>query len=131
MDQAAEEQQSQFIVKLVFLAFFMFGVFATTRYLFGNKIIGHWFEKPGEYTTQYWVYLEPSSSSTKNYRVKGEIEKLSLGEEEGWGYYLRTVDWNNGGNTDFDECQISEIKGDYCIDFDGNGYVVRLGESAN
>ena len=116
------------LVLIVGLLFFF--IFAVARNHFGNEIIGNWFEKQREYTTQYWIYLEPDSSSTKNYRVKGDIEKISLGED-GWGYYLRTVYWNNGGNSDFDDCQILSIKGDNCSNIEGKSYFVRLGEKAN
>lgn len=109
------------------LGFLSFLIFAVSRYYFGNKIIGSWFERPGEYTTQYWTYLEPDKNSTKNYRVRSDIEKISFGED-GYGYFLRTVYWNNGGNSDFDDCQIESAKGQYCLDIEGTNYYVRLGE---
>lgn len=120
-------EEQEIIGKIVKFGFLIFIIFIITRHFFGNEIINSWFEKPKEYTTQYWVYLEPNPKSTKNYRVEGDIEKVSLGED-GWGYYLRTVYWDNGGNIDFDDCQLISTKGDYCLDNNDNGYTVRLGE---
>lgn len=122
-----ESEENQLASKVVYLIFGGFILFAVARYYFGNEIIGSWFEKPGERTTKYWIYLEPDSSSTKNYRLRGDIEKVSLGED-GWGYYLRTVYWNTGGNSDFDDCLLTSDKGDYCLDLQDRGYTVRLGE---
>jgi len=123
------EKNGQIVTFLILVGFFAFAIFAVAKHYFGNEIIGSWFEKPKEYITQYWVYLQPDSKSTKNYRVKGDIEKISLGED-GWGYYLRTVYWNNGGSTSFDDC-ILEPNGTSCTDISNNSYIVRLGEKNN
>jgi hypothetical protein len=117
------------IVSAVILFLLIFGV---ARINFGNEILGSWFEKPEEYTTQYWVYLEPDSSSTKNYRVKGDIEKIKWGTIENTDeYYLRTVYWNNGGESDFVECQITNKAGDNCYTTEDKNYFVRLGEKVD
>lgn len=129
MHDSEESKNGTLLNKVIGLGFVSLVIYAIAINVWGNKVIGNWFEKPGEWTTQYWVYLEPNNSSTKNYRVRGDIEKLSLGED-GWGYYLRTVYWSNGGYTSFDECQLTTPKGDYCIDTDGTAYTVRLGDSA-
>lgn len=122
------EENAGIVVVLVLVFLLVFGII---RSRFGNYKIGHWFEKRGAYTTQYWVYLEPDSKSTKNYRVKGDIRKELLGSEEGWGYYLETVYWNNGGTSYFD-CELESaesISGTYCGNDEGKWYVVRLGEN--
>jgi hypothetical protein len=109
--------------------------------MYGNEVIGSFFER-NEYTTQYWIYLQPDSASTKNYRVKGDIERVSVdGEENNEGgyypggsiYYLRRVYWDNGGYFEFDDCDLygaistpkSYVK---CSDNDSNNYQIRLGE---
>lgn len=110
---------------------------------YGNEVIGSFFER-SDYTTQYWVYLQANITSTKNYRVKGDIERVSMddGSENGDGsyeggsddYYLRKVYWDNGGYTEFDDdCDlygaISTPKGyATCFDNDSNNYQIRLGE---
>jgi hypothetical protein len=45
---------------------------------------------------QYYVNLFPKEDSQKNYRVPAWIYK----DED--GIFLQSVDWSNGGNTDFD-----------------------------
>jgi hypothetical protein len=124
-----EVENSGLVNKVLGVGLLILFVFAIVRYLFGNEVIDSWFQKPGEYTTQYWIYLEPDRKSSKNYRVKGDIDKVSLGDD-GYAYYLTTVYWPNGGRSyfSFDECQITSVKGDYCEDIEGRSYTVRLGE---
>ena len=100
---------------------------------YGYKEIGVRYERR-EYSTQYWVYLQPDNAETKNYRVKGDIERFaeSDGDLSYAVYALSRVYWEDGGYTEFDDCDITEAtdkdKHAYCMDSEGKGYDVRLGE---
>jgi len=96
----------------------------------GEKSIGALLEKR-EYSAQYWVYLQPDGADAKNYRVKGDIERVS-GDDSGQ-YMLDKVYWPNGGYTTFSDCDItSTAKGnavENCtVDGEDISYGVRLGE---
>lgn len=122
------EIQGILVKRFFYLCAFLLLGFALYRYFFGNEIIGSWFEKPYEYTTEYWVYLQPDKNSSKTYRLKGDIEKLHLGDEEGTGYFLTVVYWNNGNESYFYDCRLTTNKGDYCEDDNSKGFIIRLGE---
>lgn len=105
---------------------------------YGNEQIGSFFEK-SEYTTQYWVYLQPENTAVKSYRVKGDIRRIegSGGSGEGdYGYpatyRLERIYWDNGGYTYFDDCDITTAttngKGAHCRVDDNISYTIRLGE---
>ena len=78
-----------------FIGWYLFTVF------WGFKEIGRFGEKR-DYTTKYWVYLQPENAQSKNYRVKADIERAIP------DYFLRRVYWPNGGYSNFDDCLLDK-----------------------
>lgn len=110
-----------FVIYLILVPFF--GV--------GYKVIGSIIEKK-EYETRYWVYLQPENAESKNYKVEGDIKRLSSGN-----YELKTAYWPNGGHTDFDLCDITVLTDSHyrevsssvaCITSENRDYSVSIGE---
>lgn len=95
----------------------------------GNGIIGSFFEKDN-YTTQYWVYLQPNSDISKNYRIIGDINRDC--DSNNCDHSLMMVYWPNRGTSEFDDCDLQySIKNNLqqrCTDNDGQNYEIKLGE---
>jgi len=95
----------------------------------GYQEIGKFGEKRN-YTTQYWVYLQPESAGAKNYRVIADIKRQIP------NYYLLKVYWPNGGHSDFEDCNFIENDGEFnrfieplCIpEGENNAYHIKIDE---
>jgi hypothetical protein len=83
-----------------------------------------------EYDGKGVVSIFPENAKSKNYRLNADMQ--ATGEMTGWfnhktTYRIYTVYWSNGGNTDFEYCQIvpQENKND-CMDNDFRWWVIEI-----
>lgn len=134
--------RTDLVVKIVIIGVVLWIIMKLFIGYFGNNEIGSFFEK-SSYTAQYWVYLQPENTQSKNYRLKADIHHyVEPGDEDYSGgdrYVLEKVYWENGGHSDFDDCEISDSilskndKNNYtnCLDNNHNYYKIRLDEKVN
>lgn len=117
-----------FIAKCIIACFVAWLVISIAAGKYGTRTIGNYFERDN-YTTVYWVYMQPDGAEVKNYHVRGGIEKVN--SQDGASYYLRNVNWPNGGVTKFEDCDITDATSKsgkaYCA-IDDSGYTIRLGD---
>lgn len=107
MSSSKDEYINNAIVYTLLGAFFLWIAWGLgLNQWLGNTSMGSPFAK-SNFTTQYWVYLQPDNAEAKNYRVKADISRVD-GE-----YSLDKVYWPNGGSSTFDDCQLDSKDGEY------------------
>lgn len=111
----------------IFIGFIFLLSLAIYKYFIGNTTIGSWFEKSKDYKTYYYVNVFPSNDS-KNYRLKGEIERIHCDDPEGCSKYSKVtrVFFPNGGFLEFDDCPVVFDKQNQCADQDNRYWGVEL-----
>ncbi len=107
------------------------GSFFFVQYFWGVEKVDHFFEKGRDYKLAGYVSLFEQRDSSKNYRVKADLERITkdYGEDGSESVtLLHRAYFPNGGSISFEqfECEIELVRTSYCRDDSLKDWYIEL-----